>query len=79
MPQVIKQINPRYILSPYASSASQMWLQVTYLDSSENGEHAGENRHDPGWNYLENILVVVKITPGQIIALGLYFLHMHIL
>ena len=34
-------VNRRYILSPYASSVSQVQLQGTYFDSSKNGEHAG--------------------------------------
>ena len=48
----------------------------TNIFSSEIGKFSlaftpGKNRHDPDGNCLQNILVVVKITPGQIIALGL--------
>ena len=40
-PGMTNLVNHRYILSPYASSVSQMQLQGTFLDSSKNGEHAG--------------------------------------
>ena len=40
IPGMTNLVNGRYILSPYASSVCQMQLQVTYLDSSKDREHA---------------------------------------